>query len=470
LRYWSRGLAIAATALVVLVAVVGMVQSRRAPSPNVLLVVLDTVRADAVDGAGDWSDLTPNLRRLADDATVFTRAWANAPWTVPSHASLFTGLLPSEHRCTSRDVRLTTSAPTIAELLQGAGYQTVAFYSNPWLSDRATGLLRGFAAREESGRPGGPTILTSAHGGPETVGRVNRWLATKPARPFFMFVNILEAHLPYDPPPDYRAENLEGSLRGDVVSVTWAQRYNAGTRPPQWTDTGRLRSLYGGDVNTADRLLGALLGSLEARGLLEETVVIVTSDHGENLGDHSIVGHQFGVPETLLEVPLVVRAPGLLERGIRDDPVMLTDVFATILEAARVSDGLERPHSRSLLSGPGAPERPLVAEYRGAQEGLLARLKSLNPALDVEHLGAAFSAVRVGDLKLTTGSDGTTVLSDLSASGDESHDLSSRRPDDVRRLRGLVPSRAAATQSPPALRGGADPILRKKLGSLGYLQ
>lgn len=464
------GIVVALTTLVAVLGLVTVVLPDRTERPNVVLVVLDTVRGDFTTAAGGTDDLTPNLRRLAERGTVFTRVRANAPWTVPSHASLFTGLLPSEHGCTSRNVRLETREATIAELLRNEGYETAAFYSNPWLSDRATGLLRGFDGRQESGRPGGPTILTSDHGGPETVRRINHWLERGRRAPFFMFVNILEAHLPYDPPADYRMSRLDGATRTDVVSVNWAQRYNAGVKPRHWQDKDRLRELYGGDVNTSDRLLGALLEALEAGGLIDDTIVIVTSDHGENLGDHSIVGHQFGVHETLLDVPLIVYAPGLLPPGVRNDPVMLTDIFATIAEAARVEHVPPRLHSRSLLHGRADADRPLISEYAGAQPGLLARLGSMNPDLDCVRLGAAYSAVRVGDLKLTVSSYGSSVLSDLSGSSDEALDLSKERPEDALRLRQLLPARARERSPNRRDSRGPDEETRRRLSTLGYLQ
>jgi arylsulfatase A-like enzyme len=249
------------------------------------------------------------------------------------------------------------------------------------------------------------------------------------------------------------------------VTADWGREFNAGLHPAEEVDWDRVRRLYAGDVHTADALLGALLRRLSERGLLDETVVIVTSDHGENLGDHGLIDHQFGVFETLLAVPLVVRAPGLLPVGVRHDPVMLSDLFATALDVA--GSDAERPgYSRSLLGPPAEPERPLVAEYAGATPPLLVSLQNLNPSLDIAPLDFAAATVRVGDLRLTVRSDGSRTLTDYSAGPDaESVDVTDERPGDVERLRALLPEvRRPAGQSLEI-----DDRMREWLQSLGYI-
>ena len=152
--------------LIALVTVALLVSCSSAPQrPNIVVIVLDTVRFDYTGPGGVDGELTPALNGLAQDGTVFTRAWANAPWTVPSHASMFSGLLPSSHKCTGRNFAFLSQTPTFAEVLGESGYQTVAFFSNPWLSDKLTGMLRGFEERfVESGR-GTEILATSDQGG-----------------------------------------------------------------------------------------------------------------------------------------------------------------------------------------------------------------------------------------------------------------------------------------------------------------
>jgi arylsulfatase A-like enzyme len=456
---------LAVLTLVVLAAACSRVPER----PNIAIVVLDTARGDYVGSAPGRPGVTPNVDRLARDGTAFTRVWANASWTVPSHVSIFTGLLPSEHGCTGKALAFRDDVPTAAGILSAAGYETAAFYSNPWLTDQLTGMMRGFGTQEVASPPDRQLLRVLSQrdqGGPETIGNVERWLDRRdPERPFFAFVNLLEPHLPYAPPPEYREIRPSDLPVDDAISTLWAGEFNAGLHVSQDVDWDRVRYLYAGDVWTSDQLLGRLVTLLEDRGLLDDTVLIVTSDHGENLGDHGFLDHQFGVFETLLSVPLVIRAPGRLPSGERDDPVMLSDLFATVLDLAGVDD-LGRPeHSRSLLDAPADPSRPLIAEYEGAKRALLRQLQELNPGLDVELLGRAFGAVRVGDLRLTVGSDGSVLLHDLSVDPGQERNLAAERPDDVERLRGLLP--AFRHERGPDVE--IDERMREWLGSLGYV-
>lgn len=264
--------------------------------PNIALIVLDTVRRDYTGVGADSGavSFTPTLDRLGFEGAVFTNACANAPWTVPSHASFFTGLLPSEHGCATANPRLVTTQPTVAELLDRAGYATAAFYSNPWLAERTTGLLRGFRQTFEA--PIGTLHQLESRlgdqGGRNILGHFENWFSGRdPKRPFFVFVNFLEAHLPYDPPDDYRRAHLADLPADDAVSIRWGHEFNAGLHPAAAVDWPRVRRLYGGDVNAADRFLAGALDVLRRHGALDNTLLVVTSDHGENLGEHGLLEH-----------------------------------------------------------------------------------------------------------------------------------------------------------------------------------
>jgi len=393
--------------------------------PNFLIVVLDTVRRDA---AG-WptaatpaelarARLTPSLAALAGRGVAWSQAWSVAPWTVPSHASLFTGLLPSQHGCDGENLRLRTGLPTLAERLGGAGYRTAAFYSNPWLADRATGILRDFQEKLESSIGGLGRMTTgdagNDQGGAASAANFRDWLQSRdPARPFLAFINILEAHLPYAPTAADLAVAAPGVASDGGVSIAWAHEYNAGLHPDSLVDWRHVRSCYAGDVVAADRLLGQILATLREAGLENDTVVIVTSDHGENLGDHGLFEHQFSVHETLLGVPLVIAGPGIGPAGsTRSAPVLLTDLFATVIELAGLTPDRIPPGSRPLLSGNSAVDRPLIGEYAGPPAGLLALLRTLNARLDTARLAPARRTIRIGDLRLTLASDGTLSLND----------------------------------------------------------
>ncbi len=175
-RTASRALLPVAAALSLLVMHAFLAGCSREPArPNIVVVVLDTVRRDFT-GCGAGESFTPNLDRLMSEATGFTNAWATAPWTPPSHASMFTGLLPSTHNCRGRSRTLPTRWPTLAERLGDAGYETAAFHSNPWLTDELTGLMRGFETRFIEASTDMDIFGRSAQGGAETVRNISRWL------------------------------------------------------------------------------------------------------------------------------------------------------------------------------------------------------------------------------------------------------------------------------------------------------
>ncbi len=392
--------------------------------------MLDTVRRDHT-GIGPREPavpgLTPNLDRLAREGTAFVNAWSTAPWTVPAHASLFTGELPSVHGCTSRSIRFRTSLPTLAEIAVEAGYETAAFYSNPWLTDGLTGLLRGYETQYSSPFDQ-PEVRGNDQGGRQTVESLRNWLAGRDDdRPFFAFVSFLEAHLPYNPEGDYPPDA--------VIPSDWVNEYNAGLHRPEEQDWSKLRSLYGGDVRFADRFLGDMIDLLIEKSLLEDCIVIVTSDHGENLGEYRFLEHQFGLQETLLAIPLLIRAPhDGFPPGRDKRPVIITDLFPTILEwFGRANEG-RASASRSLLDDAGSSMRPVMAEYGGPPRSLLNLLRRMNPDLDDREREVAFVSVREGSWRLTAGSDGSIALHDLDSDPLQRENRAEMEPDQVNRL------------------------------------
>ncbi|MBD3367903.1 MAG: sulfatase-like hydrolase/transferase, partial [Candidatus Eisenbacteria bacterium] len=353
--FLSALLTMAAVAALLLALLAGGCSRSDERLPNIVIVVLDTVRDDVTDLNGDpLNGPMPTLGSLAGEGTTFTNAWATAPWTLPSHASLLTGHLSSTHLCTGHSPVLGAEHKTLGERLASSGYETAAFFSNPWLTDELSGVMRGFRTSYVESR-GDDRIhaMRGSQGGLATNANIERWLDERDgSRPFLLFVNYLEAHLPYDPSSAVRERSLPDLPPDDVVTTRWAYEFNAGLHAPENVEWSRVRRLYMGDAATSDNLLKDLIEMLRSRGLHDDAVIIVTSDHGENLGDYGLMDHQFGVHETLIAVPLVVRAPGRLEAGMRNDPVMLTDLYPTVLELAGVELPGDRPHARSLLGAP----------------------------------------------------------------------------------------------------------------------
>ncbi len=465
---------------------------RTPPQPNIVFVVLDTVRRDATALDGPVTPeplrqkgLTPNLDRLSTEGVTFTKAWSAAPWTVPSHASMFTGLMPSQHLCVMSRPGLDADIPTTAERLSAAGYNTVAFFSNPWLSDKSTRILRGFDRKIMADVGGLKTMASNEgdQGGGASLRNIRQWFAARgdDKRPFLLFVNFLEAHLSYDPPAEYREAHLADLSAEDLIHIEWGHEVNAGVHADDTIDWNHVARLYAGDVWFADRMLGELLALLEEQGLDDDTIVIVTSDHGENLGEHGLIEHQFSVHETVLGVPLVVRVPeglsssrldGIVGPGsLRDDPVMTTDLYATILDLAGLAEAVAEapPSSHTLLVRPEHDDRFTVAEYGGPSRGLLAKLQQMNPELDRRRLSRSLQTVRLGDLRLTIDNTAFYELHDIAADPSQVRNLARQRPEDLQRLLNIL----SAIQS--VGRNDAEPLeqmdeeTRRRLESLGYV-
>ncbi len=332
------------------------------PGADVVLVVIDTLRADALSCYGNERPTSPHLDALAAEGVRFDEVLAQAPNTATSHATLFTGLQPWAHRVANMTSLehgtpgLPPAFETLAERFAAAGYQTAAFTDGGPLG-RAWNLHQGFE------------VLEARYEGVEAkVDAALRFLRTRDeGRPLFLFVHTYQVHLPYVAPPEWSDRfdpDYEGPLRAAVERVR-AQRDAGAEKQPDGRillegqerfterDVEHLVALYHGGVAYTDHELGRLWAHLRERGTLDETIVAVTSDHGEEFGEHGRFGHVQLHRETL-RVPLVLRLPGgtdALARGrVVPETVRLVDLFDTLLEAA----GLEPPPGRggrSLLAG-----------------------------------------------------------------------------------------------------------------------
>lgn len=316
----------------------------RAGAPNVLLVILDTVRASRLSLYGYPRPTSRNLERLARRGVVFERAITTSSSSLPAHAAMFTGHVPNQLSI-GWEKPLPPEVPLLAEVMRTEGYLTAGFSGNLYYLTEETGLARGFlhfddyprtlgqAVRSSSlgqalvrwrtlltfERPDAPTVprISGRKGAPEVDSAFLRWVSQVGDRPFFAALNYIDAHRPYDPPAAYR----NAFLRGCRVPLSMAGC------------AARMRAdLYDGTIAYLDERVGRLLAELGRRGLLENTVVIVTSDHGELLGEHGLEGHGHSLYLQLLHVPLVIAAPGGPE-GIRvGQPVSLRDLPQTILD------------------------------------------------------------------------------------------------------------------------------------------
>ena len=357
-----------------------------AGAPNVLLIILDTVRSASLARFGGRAS-TPNLDSLTASGIVFDRAVATAPWTLPSHASMFTGLWPHEHGADWRSP-LDHRAPTIAEVFGRHGYRTGGFVANLVYTSREHGLDRGFQVYRDYSRSAGSlarsaaliqTITTSRVlrrflGVHEVMGRkpgaeVNReflaWETRAGARPWFAFLNYYDAHEPYLPRKPFVTRYSEGLPPRRLERLRF---WNVEGGIASWGDftPGEIeaeQAAYEEAITGLDADIGALLSDLRRRGVLDRTLVILASDHGELFGEHDAHSHGNNVFWRSLHVPLIISWPGHVPSGRQvSDPVSLRDLAATILSIALPGASNELPGTPLTTSDPARPHSLPLSE------------------------------------------------------------------------------------------------------------
>ncbi|MFD1646954.1 sulfatase [Haloarchaeobius litoreus] len=355
---------------------------------NVLFVVMDTVRKDHLSVYGYDRPTTPGLEAFASEAAVYEGAVAQAPWTLPVHASLFTGLYPSQHGASQENPYL-EGATTLAETLSDT-HRTACYSSNAWITPY-THLTDGFddqdnffevmpgeflsgpIARAWKAMNDSPTLrrvadwmvsvgntiheyTASGEGAdsktPQVVDRTQEFVAEAEAdgENWFQFINLMDAHLPYHPPEEYRAEFAPGV---DSTAVCQnSKEYNSGARDIDADEWADIQGLYDAEIRHIDAELTRLFDWLQADGLWEDTLVVVCADHGELFGEHGLYGHEFCIYDPLVNVPCMVKHPDL-DPGRYDRQFELLDLYHTVLDHADVEnaggDGVDLDPTRSLL-------------------------------------------------------------------------------------------------------------------------
>ena len=341
----------------------GCAEERR---PNVLVILIDALRADRLGCYGYPRSTSPNIDAFAAESVVFDHAYAQSPWTKPSIPTLFTSLYPVQHGVYEGEAHarggalesdvLSQSHSTLAESFRDSGYDTVAFVNNAHL-DAAYGLAQGFDTYDH---------------GPATAQTINakfiEFLSEDRERPFFAYLHYLDAHWPFQPDEPFRAR-FRSSTRPSVFDrESWSglrKRINDGTIQLSPADLERLQNLHDAGIAEMDHNIGMLLRSMRERGLLDETIVLLTSDHGEELMDHGRIGHGGTLYREVIDIPLMIRLPDGARAGRRDGVARLIDVFPTLAALAGIKPpaGLE---GRNLFASETAvPE--IVAETRHKQ-------------------------------------------------------------------------------------------------------
>lgn len=494
----------ATVATLALTAALGCARQAEGP-PDILWVVWDTVRADHLSLHGHERPTTPRLDAWAAGARVYENALSAAPYTLPSHASMFTGLQPGEH-CTSNDKRhLDLERTTLAELLRAAGYATYLYSANPHITE-SKHFTQGFDRAEHPWSPRfreqalrivlsklptedhsselperardadvGPWNI-KASGELAQVGLLD-WLGSVDVdRPYFAFLNYMEAHRPLIPRREAREQlmtpdEVERSYRIDRSWVPMWE-YTFGLREYSDDELEVIRATYDATLRELDDLFADLLAALDAAGRLDDTVVVLTSDHGEHLGEHHMLDHQYSIHQVLLHVPLIVHYPARFAPGRDDTPVMNFDLFPTLLELAGVALPPDQPvHARSLLHASDGRIR-LAEDPSGSTSGLK-DVMPLHPGWDPTPWLRTQRALHDGGWKFVWRSAGAPALYDVERDPEEQHDLFAEPSERTRRetLR-----RTLAQTYPPLTpcrgddrRTRISPQERELLESLGYV-
>lgn len=441
--------------------------------PNVVLITLDTTRADHLGPYGYAEARTPNLDHFAAGAVLYEDAYATSSWTLPSHASILTGMLPMQHGAQTAPgdpigqldygVRpLSERFTTLAERFREASYRTGAVVGGPALG-RELGVSQGFEIYVDE--LDGPMEVLLGKRADEVADRAIEIVERFGSDPFFLFVNFFDPHAPYRPPPphDRGVPDIEHSPlpRELMLRLLSEEPAKPVSEFADWERQAVADMIVGYDAEIAymDRHLGRLIDTLEAAPRADETLIAITSDHGESFGEHNYVSHGGHLYEHNIRVPLMLRLPGGEQAGTRVfPPVQNHRLFATLLHAA----GLEVPAGIFALDLSG-PRTPIVTEVRRSD----LNIRLFGPFFDRD-----LRAIYDPPYKLITSSTGAVELFDLERPAGEYENLVDRRPDVSRSLQARLERVSEAR--PPLYdaeeRATLTPETENALRALGYIE
>jgi len=420
--------------------------------PNIILITLDTTRADHLSCYGYHRQTSPNLDKLAEESLLYNMAIAPSSWTLPSHASLFTGKFTSSHGMQFdpegpfhlsdsisgskswseyRARGIASNEITLAMLLKEAGYSTGAVVGGPWMK-KVFGLNKGFEYYDDN-------EIGSRNGrlAEQVTDSAVKWIDKTQENKFFLFLNYFDPHGPYTPPMSFASTF-----------------FPAGTNPiGRELTTHELISLYDGEILYMDHYIGKLIHKLKVDNLYDNTLIIITADHGEMFGEHGISGHCNTLYQEEIHVPLFIKYPGTEVAPSRtDEPIQLNDIMAIILER------LNMKMPQNIQAGvPPKIGHPVLAETY-----------PLSVASSRGHWRAIFE----GDLKFIWNSKGNHLLFNIRDDIYEQHNLATVKPDLVKSMTDDLNQYLAKLPKPgsPSVTQDLDENTKKALRSLGYVE
>jgi len=483
-------------------------------TPNIILVILDTVRADHLSCYGHEKPVTPVVDRVASEGMRFNHCISSAIWTLPSHASIFTGLYPIGHQVDFSNYHLAGEFQTLAEALKRKGYQTAGFVANPIISyennfsqgfdyfkaygnnkiTRTEFYLLGNILWQKSGlsklfaRKVYPPF-SQYQRGDDLVRDMENWfrIEYRQDKPFFLFLNFMDAHYPYQVPaqfkPDFSCPEPDYTfLNHKEKSIDYFRgKYKVGQAAIE-----KMRAYYTLSIAYADHCLGLFLDRLRERGLYDRLALIVSSDHGEYFGGHREfyhrLFHNFGIYNELIHVPLIIRYPPSVGGGIVvEDLVQNVDIMPTILDFAGI-DSLDADYplqGRNLfdLAQSGGRRYALSQFTNPPVEDILDerqkhRVRKIYPNVDLKEWFKGYSALQDGEFKFVQDAEGREYFFNLAADPGESRDAAAGHGQEKKNMRERLKAweQDLMDQAPKNISIIRNPEIEEKLEALGYIQ
>lgn len=493
-------------------------------SPNIILIVMDTVRADHLSYYGYHRDTTPNIDKIAEQGTLYDNAFSTAPWTPPSHASVFTGKYPSHHKTMGRNVCLKTENTTVAEVLSENGYRTLGVTCCQILG-LGSGFEKGFSRFIEI-RESSLTGLIKRKGslakdflrkmiyGPDkgtyqATEEIKNFIKSNnkaKSSPFFVFVNYFTCHTPYDPPSPFKKRYcnefnesrfyfqellLNKTLKRtsekisnsdiDFQRLKWIASGGGGfsfavkeisVSEAEWK---AVESWYDGELAYLDRQIGHLVDFLQEAGIFDNTLLIITSDHGENFGDHGLAVHPLCLYDSLLRVPLIISYPVSMPRKKKISSVVsLVDIYPTILEAAKAKEHKANVDGKSLFPfGEQKIHDFVCAEYGALHThgfgGLQAWSLSSSTRNKLLKIDKGCKSIRNSRYKYILWDD-KEELYDIRNDPKEQVDISSQHPEVIQELKKQLESTIDISYvGPKDFPKGQERQILNRLRALGYV-
>lgn len=411
--------------------------------PNIILVVLDTTRADHLSVYGYPRQTCPGMEWLAQEAAIYEQAMSAASWTPPGHASILTGLLPSGHGTDGDYTVFDPPSLSLPEVLKKAGYKTGAIVNNPML-DPSFGWGRGFDnyritwVRPRLSISQISWMVQRFHedwpwfgSTRRTVSAARRWWSANGKRTRFLFLNLIDPHSPYGEAHGFKDMFLDDMTKNAPDLSNDSEVYDAGLERAEGPALDRVIARYDADIRHMDSCLQSFFRWLEDRNELDQTLLVFTSDHGERLGERGLLGHQLGLDLKLLHVPLIVRYPPKIPARRISKPVQTQGIYSTILETV----GLEIRNTQLPVAASLDKQEFKVTFAQMRHQGeYLAILKTMNAGFDPSPFSGDWFSVSDGKWKLHQSNYGAIRLFDLVNDPAEEKNLAAVCSEEVKRL------------------------------------